>query len=85
MCGMAMSMKDELWLPRRPSTLYSGGLPECAKHVSVTCADDTTMNEDKQGLQRDVTEVDVSRRGAGRTCLMIVTRSCRMIRVSGWN
>ena len=29
----------------------------------------------KQCLQRDVTEVDVSRRGAGRTCLMfIVTR-----------
>ena len=52
--------------------MRSGGVPESAKHVSVTCADDTTMNEDKQGLQRDVTEVDVSRRGAGTTCLMIV-------------
>ena len=42
-----------------------------------TWTEDTTMTEDKQCLQRvqrDTTElkVDVSRRGAGRTCLMIV-------------
>ena len=43
-----------------------------AKQVHMTCTEDTTMNEDKQCLQRDVTEVDVSRRGAGRTCLMFV-------------
>ena len=43
-----------------------------AKQVRMTWTEDTTMNEDKQCLQRDVTEVDVSRRGAGRTCLMFV-------------
>ena len=36
----------------------------------MTWVEDATINEDKQCLQRDVTEVDVSRRGAGRTCLM---------------
>ena len=67
------------------ATMRSGELPESAKHVNVTCADDTTMNEDKQGLQRDVTEVDVSRRGAVRTCLMIVMMLCRRIWDSGWS
>ena len=38
---------------------------------------DATKYEDKQCLQRDITEVDVSRRGAERTCSMfIVTRWC---------
>ena len=44
------------------ATMRSGGLPEPAKHVNVTCANDTTMTQDKQGLQRDVTEVDVAKR-----------------------
>ena len=43
-----------------------------AKQVHMTWTDDATMNEDKPCLQRDVTEVDVPRRGAGRTCLMFV-------------
>ena len=43
-----------------------------AKQVHMTWTDDATMNEDKPCLQRDVTEVDVSKRGAGRTCLMFV-------------
>ena len=54
------------------ATKRSGGLSESAKHVNVTCAEDTTMNGDKQCLQPDVTEADVSRRVAGRTCSMIV-------------
>ena len=33
------------------------------------------MNEDKQCLQRDVTEVGVSRRGVGRTCLILLRGS----------
>ena len=41
------------------------------------------MTEDKQGLQRDGTEVDVWRRDAGRTCLMIVKSSCRL-RTGQW-
>ena len=62
------------------ATMRSEGLSESAKHVNVTCAEDATMNEDKQCPQRDVTEADVSRRGAGRTCLMIVMfiTSCDM-------
>ena len=32
------------------ATMRSGGLLDSARHVSVTCADDTTMSEDKQGL-----------------------------------
>ena len=52
---------DEVW-----ETVVS------AKQVHMTWTDDATMNEDKPCLQRDVTEVDVSRRGAGRTCLMFV-------------
>ena len=36
--------------------MKSGGLSESAKHVNVTCAEDTTMNEDKRCLQRDITE-----------------------------
>ena len=36
----------------------------------MTWPEDATTSEDKQCLQRDVTEVDVSRRGGGRTCLM---------------
>ena len=38
----------------------------------MTWVEVATMYEDKQCLQRDVTEVDVLRRGAGRTCLMFV-------------
>ena len=52
-----------------------GRTDESTKQVHMTCAEDATKYEDKQCLQRDVTDVDVSRRGAGRTCLMfIVTR-----------
>ena len=41
----------------------------------MTYVEDATKYEDKQCLQRDVTEVDVSKRTAGRTCLMfVVTR-----------
>ena len=55
---------DEVW-----ETVVS------AKQVHLTGVKDATRYEDKQCLQRDVTEVDVSRRGAGRTCLMFaVTR-----------
>ena len=38
----------------------------------MTWVEDATKYEDKQCLQRDVTEVDVSKRGAGRTCLMFI-------------
>ena len=38
--------------------------------VHMTWVEDATMSEGKQCLQQDVTEVDVSRRGAGRTCLI---------------
>ena len=52
-----------------------GRTDESTKHVRMTWVEDATKYEDKQCLQRDVTEVYVSRRGAGRTCLMfIVTR-----------
>ena len=57
--------------PLRLAMMRSGD--RCsAKQVHMTWTEDTTMNEDKQCLQRDVSEVDVSRRGAGRTCLMFV-------------
>ena len=57
--------------PLRLAMMRSGG--RCsAKQVHMTWTEDTTMNEDKQCLQPDVTEVDVSRRGAGRTRLMFV-------------
>ena len=52
---------DEVW-----ETVVS------AKQVHMTWTDHATMNEDMPCLQRDVTEVDVSRRSAGRTCLMFV-------------
>ena len=39
------------------------------KQVHMTWVEGATKNEDKQCLRRDVTEVDVSRRRAGRTCL----------------
>ena len=38
----------------------------------MTWVEDATKSEDKQRLQRDVTGVDVSRKGSGRTCLMYV-------------
>ena len=45
------------------------------KQVHMTWVEDATKYENKQCLQRDVAEVDVSRRCAGRTCLMfVVTR-----------
>ena len=49
-----------------------GRIDESTKQVHLTWVEDATKNEDKQCLQRDVTEVDVSRRGAGRTRLMFV-------------
>ena len=52
-----------------------GRTDESTKHVHMTWVEDATKYEDKQCLQRDVTEVDVSRRGAERTCLkFFVTR-----------
>ena len=52
-----------------------GRTDESTKQVHMTWVEDAAKYEDKQCLQRDVTGVDVSRRGAGRTCLMcIVTR-----------
>ena len=65
---------DEVW-----ETVVS------AKQVHVTWTDDATMNEDKPCLQRDVTEVDVSRRSAGRTCLMfVVIPRCTMSTEQWW-
>ena len=49
-----------------------GRTDESTKQVHMTWVEDATKYEDKQYLQRDVTEVDVSRRGAGRTCLMFI-------------
>ena len=69
--------------PLREATMRSGRLSIAiaGRNDEVGRNDDSTKQvhmtwvEDKQCLQRDVTEVDVSRRGAGRTCLMfIVTR-----------
>ena len=75
--------------PLREATMRSGRLStaiagrndeigrtdESTKQVRMTWVEDATKYEDKQCLQRDVTEVDVSRRGARRTCLMfLVTR-----------
>ena len=52
-----------------------GTTDESTRQVHMTWVEDATKYEDKQCLQRDVTEVDVLRRGAGRTCLMfVVTR-----------
>ena len=70
--------------PLREATMRSGRLSmaiagrngevgrtdESTKQVHMTWVEDATKYEDKQCLQRDVTEVDISRRGAGRTCLM---------------
>ena len=47
-----------------------GRTDESTKQVHMTWVEDATKYEDKQCLQRDVTEVDISRRDAGRTCLM---------------
>ena len=43
------------------------------------------MSENKQCLQRDITEVYVSKRGAGRTCLMFVVKSRRVISTLQWS
>ena len=65
--------------PLREATMTSGRLSiaiagrddevgrtdESTKQVHMTWVEDATKYEDKQRLQRDVTEVDVSRRGAG--------------------
>ena len=52
-----------------------GRTNESTKQVHMTGVEDATKYEDKQCLQRDFTEVDVSRRGAERTCLkFFVTR-----------
>ena len=51
------------------ATMWSGGLSESAKHVNVTCAEDTTVNEDKQCLQRDVTESRCLEEGCGKNML----------------
>ena len=49
-----------------------GRTDESTKQVHMTWVEDATKYENKQCLQRDVTEVDVSRRCAGRTCLMFI-------------
>ena len=57
--------------PLRLAMMMSGD--RCsAMQVHMTWTEDPTMNERQQCLQRDVTEVDVSRRAAGRTRLMFV-------------
>ena len=81
--------------PLREATMRSGRLSraiagcndevgrtdESTKQVHMTWVEDATKYEDKQCLQRYVTEVDVSRRGAGRTCLMfIVTEYVAMVK-----
>ena len=68
--------------PLREATMRSGKLSttiaertdteESVKQMHMTWTEDTTMNEDKKCFQRDVTEIDVSRKGAGRTCMMLV-------------
>ena len=70
--------------PLREATMRSGRLSiaiagrndgrtdESTKQVHVISVEDDTKYVDKQRLQRDVTEVDVSRRGAGSTCLMFI-------------
>ena len=56
-------------------TYEVGRTDESTMQVHTTWVEDAAKNGDKQCLQRDVTQVDVSRRGAGRTCLVfIVTR-----------
>ena len=65
--GRAQTVVRDPWL-----ALMRSGDRWSAKQVHMTWTEDTTMNEDKQCLQRDVTEVDVSRRGAGRTRLVFV-------------
>ena len=68
-----------LWLGGRPQSVIRELLRlammrsedrSSAKQVQMTWTEDTTMNEDKKCLQRDVTDVDVSMRGAGRTWSM---------------
>ena len=49
-----------------------GRTDESTKQVHMTWAENATKYEDKQCLRRDVIEVDVSRRDAGRTCLMFI-------------
>ena len=70
--------------PLREATMRSGRLSmaiaggndevgrtdESTKQVHMTWVEDATKYEDKQCLQRDVAEVDISKRSAGRTCLM---------------
>ena len=55
------------------------------KQVHMTWTEDATMNEDKQCLQRDVTEVDVSRRCVGRICLMFVMIPRRVTSALQWS
>ena len=82
-------------LPKRPPThCRSKAIAGCYDEVGrtddtpsswTTWMEDTTMSEDKQCLQRDITEVYVSRRGAGRTCLMFVVKSRRMMSTLPWS
>ena len=53
--------------------------------VSAKRVQDATVSEGKQCVQRDVTEADVSRRGAGRTCLMFVVFLRRMMSTLQWS
>ena len=71
-------------MPLRDAMMRSG---DClsAKQVHMTWMEDATTNEGKQCLQRDVTEVDVSRRSAGRTCLMFVVFLRRMMSTLQWS
>ena len=56
-----------------------------AKQMHMTWAEDATMSEGKQRLERDVTEVNVSRRGARRTSLMFVVFFRRMLSTLQWS
>ena len=51
----------------------------------MTRAEDATIIEGEHCLQRDVNEFDVSRRSAGRTCLMLVAFLRRMMSTLQWS
>ena len=84
--------------PLREATMRSGRLsiaiagrndevrrPESTKQVHMTTVEHATKNEDMQCLRRDVTEVDVSRRSAGRTRLMFVVISRGVMSTLQWS
>ena len=51
----------------------------------MTWTEDTTMNEDKQDLQRDTTEGRCLEEACGKNMLDVVVISYHMKRVDGWS